>query len=249
MTIRLGLLGVVLLVTMPALAGVWAADSVQLSWSNRNDPMPLSPPKLQLEALPESVRAAIKTVQEHPCLTAKGPAETFNADPNVYRWLLEHPELGVRMWRQLGARVTDIYEQSPGVYRWQDDHGSDLHWYTVYRGPGLHVWYAEGKVKPNLLVPLTPFRCVVMLRYLEGKDATGKSAIKHQAYFQLHCERGLLALATRLLGASAPRLTEQYLGQLQMFYGGLAWYLGQDEQHAKTLYQKVGLIQATPTMP
>ena len=47
-----------------------------------------------------------------------------------------------------------------------------------------------------------------------------------------------------LLGAWAPRLAEQYLGQLQLFYGGMAWYLYQDAERAKKMYRRLGLTAA-----
>jgi hypothetical protein len=53
-----------------------------------------------------------------------------------------------------------------------------------------------------------------------------------------------MALAARILGASAPRMAEQYLGQLQMFYGGMAWYLHQDEARAQAMYRRIGLHTA-----
>jgi hypothetical protein len=39
----------------------------------------------------------------------------------------------------------------------------------------------------------------------------------------------------RLLGPSAPRLAEQYLGQLQLFFSALVWYLDQHPERAAGL--------------
>jgi hypothetical protein len=179
-------------------------------------------------------------------LSSRGPSESFNADPFMYRWLLEHPDVGVKLWRVLGARVADINERE-GVYYWQDTQGSKLHWHIAYRDNGLLVWYAEGKVKPALLLPCSAFRAVVVMAYTVGQDATDKPAIRHQVHFSVNCDSRAVALAARILGASAPRLIEQYLGQLQMFYGGLAWYLGQDQERARELFQKVGLKMPEPS--
>jgi hypothetical protein len=201
---------------------------------------PFGMPELPLESMTLSARERIGSVLRDPTLSSKGPSETFNADPAMYRWLLEHPEAGVKLWRLLGARVADILERD-GVYYWRDGQGSDLHWHIAYRGHGLHVWYAEGKVKPGLLLPTSAFRAVAVMRYTEGKDVTGKPAIRHQVHFSVHCDGRAVALAARLLGASAPRLAEQYLGQLQMFYGGMAWYLGQDSDRARKLFARIGI--------
>src|SRR4051794_36995778 len=80
-------------------------------------PAPFSPaapapffgiPDVHLQSLPADIRAGIQAVIDRPTLSAKGPSETFNADTGTYRWLLEHPDAGTKMWRLLGARVMDI---------------------------------------------------------------------------------------------------------------------------------------------
>jgi hypothetical protein len=190
------------------------------------------------ESLPAAFREPIRSVTEHPTLTAKGPSETFNADPGMYRWLLEHPETGVKLWRQLGGKVAEISDHN-GRYSWKDDKGSEVYWQIAYRSRGIHLWFAEGRIKPGILFPSSPFRAVVIMHYTEGKDTSGKPAIRHQVQFFVRCDSRALALAARLFGASAPRILEQYLGQLQMFYGGLAWYLAQDDNRARNLFRQV----------
>jgi hypothetical protein len=197
-------------------------------------------PPIPLDSLPAEVRDGARAVLEKPTLSARGSAETFACQPAMYRWLLEHPDTAVRLWRQLGARVADI-EDKGGVYCWADTNGSEVHWQAVLRKPGVHLWYAEGKVKPGLLFPAAAVKALAMLCYAEGVDAEGRPALRHQVHFLLRTDSRALTIAARLLGGTAPRLAEQYLGQLQLFYGGLAWYLAQDEERAAVMFRKIGL--------
>jgi hypothetical protein len=201
---------------------------------------PSAGPPLPLDAAPPGIREQLGYVLEKPSLTAAAPAETFVSPPELYRWLLERPDVTAKLWRQLGANVHEVKE-TDGRFRWSDEHGSEVFWSIALKAPGLHVWYAEGKVKPALLVPMTSFKAVVYLKYTEGKDVDDQPAIRHQVHFVLRCDSRAVALAMRLMGKSAPRLTEQYLGHLQTFYGGMAWYLYQDEERARKMYKKVGL--------
>jgi hypothetical protein len=202
---------------------------------------PPGPPHIPLESLPASQRENVKAVLDKPTLSARGISETFNADLSVYRWLLEHPDVGVKLWRLLGAKVSDIGAHN-GVYVWTDDQGSEVRWQIIHRGDGLHAWLAEGKVKPALLVPTSTFRALAVMHYVAGKDTRGKPAIRHQVHFLIRCDSRAMALAARILGASAPHLAEQYLGQLQMFYGGMAWYLSQDPQRARKMLRDTGIV-------
>jgi hypothetical protein len=206
--------------------------------------------RIPLDSMPPQLREKVRSVVAQPSLSSKGPAVTFNTDLGTYHWLLEHPDLAVKLWRLKGAKVADI-EQRGAAYRWDDEQGSEVLWHTALRSPGMHVWYAEGKVKPATLVPMTSFRAVAVMHYVEGKDLDGKPAIRHQVHFMLRCDSKAISLATRILGASVPRQVEQYLGQLQMFYGGMAWYLTHDEARARRMYRQIGLTvseEATPTI-
>lgn len=197
-------------------------------------------PRLPLDLVPASLRAKLSHVLERPSLIAAAAPETFNSPPELYRWLLERPDITARLWRLLGANVHDV-KDTDGRFRWTDEHGSEVYWSIALKAPGLHVWFAEGKVKPALLVPMTSFKAIVYLKYTLGKDFLERPAIQHQVHFVLRCDSRAIALALRLLGKSAPQMTERYLGQLQTFYGGMAWYLHQDEARARKMYQQLGL--------
>jgi hypothetical protein len=226
---------------------VWLLLLAGLVRAGGGDPPPATAgmPRIPLESLPFAIREGIQAVLDNPTLASKGIPETFNADPAMYHWLLGHADVVAKLWRLLGAKVSDINEHE-GLYSWQDGHGSDVHWYIAYRGKGIHAWYAEGKAKPTLLLPASPFRALAVLQYTEGKDPAGKPAIRHQVHFLLRCDGRAMALAARILGASAPHLAEQYLGHLQMFYGGLAWYLWQDDDRARRMFHQVGVKVEEP---
>jgi hypothetical protein len=204
-------------------------------------------PAIPLDSLDPDLRDKVRSVLARPTLSARSRPETFNTDHAFYRYLLDHPDHAVKLWRRLGAQVSDINDQGGGRYVWQDGQGSMVHWQIGLRAPGLHLWYAEGKVRPGLFLPAQTFRALALLHYTEGVDTKGLPAVRHQVHFVLRCDNRAVALVTRLMGHSAPRLAEQYLGQLQAFYGGMAWYVYQDDERARQLFQQVGLTM--PELP
>jgi hypothetical protein len=190
-----------------------------------------------LEELPPAVRERVRTVLERPTLSARGPLEAFHCRPSLYFWLLDHPDLAVRLWRGLGARCTDIYPRGEGSFTWKDAQNGEVHWDTVLRTPRQRIWYAEGKVRPGLMLPAVTIRAVVVLNHQEGTDGGGKPAVRHQMDLILHADSRAVNLATRLFGASAPRMAEDYVGQMEMFFGALAWYLTQHPDKATELFE------------
>jgi hypothetical protein len=52
----------------------------------------------------------------------------------------------------------------------------------------------------------------------------------------IHTDSKATALATRLMGDSAPKTAERFLGQLQMFYAAMAWFLDQHPDKAEKMF-------------
>ncbi len=211
------------------------------------------PARVPLEELPPAVRDRVRKVLEHPTLSARGPAEGFCCSPLLYYWLVEHPDQAARLWRGLGAQCTNILNLGGGRFGWEDAQAGEIHWDTVLRGPHQRVWYAEGQVKPAPLLPSAPVHAVLVLHHVEGRDGDGHPAMRHQMDLVLHTDSRALALAARLFGVAAPRAAEQYIAQMEMFFGALAWYLTEHPAKAKTLFEQLqhpaGTDAASPPHP
>jgi hypothetical protein len=188
-----------------------------------------------MERLPYAVREQVRQTLAQPTFHARGPFESFLCDPRQYYWFLDHPDRAVVAWRRLGAKCVDIQDRGDGRFGWSDSLGSDVSWSTVYQDAHMRVWYAEGRVRPGSLLPFLPVRAVVVLRYAEECDRSGQSFLRHQAELFLHTDSKTVAVVARLVGASAPRVGEQYVAQLEMFYSALAWYFGQHPRQAEAL--------------
>jgi hypothetical protein len=195
--------------------------------------------RVPLEQLPAEVREPLRKVLERPTLSARGPAETFHCRPSLYQWIVDHPDQAVCLWRRLGAQCPDIRCEGPGRFTWHDPQAGDLHWQTVLNTPQQRIWYAEGKVRPAPLLPASMVRAVVVLHVANSPDSDGRATVRHQIDLVLHTDSRALAFAARLFGASAPRLAESYIGQMEMFFGALAWYLSDNPQRAQALFQQL----------
>ena len=240
--VRFGWLGVVAVLAVAAPAAPQRASSPTTTAVAEGETGPsLGVP---LDELPLSEREHVRLVLDRPTLTARGLAEVFTCRPEHYQWLLDHPDQAVRLWRCLGIKCADIVDRG-GYFTWSDDKGSGMRWQEVYRSPDRRVWYAEGKVNPGFLLPTASIQAVVVLHYTEGTDAVGRPAMRQQIELALHAESHLLAAAAKLIGASVPHLAQQYVGQIQMFYGALAWYLNQHPRHAEVLFEQMSKPAAT----
>lgn len=188
-----------------------------------------------LAEVPAGYREKMRLVITHPTLHTRGPVEVFRGQPGFYHWLMDHPDKAVTMWRKMGARCTEITDRGNGRFGYTDKQGSDIAWDTVHRAEGERIWFAEGVASPGSVFPLFPVRAVVVLRYTESPDAFGRVVFHHQAELWMQTDSKAAALMAKLVGSSAPKLAEQCVGQLELFFSALVYYIDRHPERIETL--------------
>jgi hypothetical protein len=187
--------------------------------------------------LNERAGALARLMMDRPTVQARGRSETFSCTPEQYYWLLDNPDRAVSAWRRLGAKCVSIQRRGPGKFGYADETGSNVSWETIHQGPGVRIWFAEGKVKPSGVLPLVPVKALVILRYSEQKTADGSLVVQHHAEVVIHTESKAAAAVTKMMGSSAPKLAEQGLGQLQMFFSALSCFVDRHPELVETIFR------------
>jgi hypothetical protein len=194
--------------------------------------------EVPLAELPEHVREQVRAVIEQPTISGCGPVENFAGRIEGYRWLLDHPDRVAQAWLRLRTPCLIITSPSEHHFRWVEPHGSDLAWETIQRTPDVRIWYAEGHVRPGRLCPPVPVRAVMVMRFRDERDWVGHPHVEHHADLFLQTDSAAASMVLRLLGPSIPSMTEQCLGQLEMFFSGMSTYLHRHPDQAAALLAK-----------
>lgn len=198
---------------------------------------PATPIAIPWNDLSERSAALARQAADRPTVQARGPVDTFTCNPEQYLWLLDNPDRAVTAWRRLGAKCVSIQRRGAGKFGYADAAGSDVAWEVVHRAPGLRIWFADGKVKPSPVLPLVPVKALVVLRYVESKTPEGATTMQHHAEVVIHTDSKAASAVTKLMGQSAPKLAEQGLGQLQLFFSALSCYVGRHPERVEMLFR------------
>lgn len=191
---------------------------------------------LPLDDLPAGVRDTVRRILEQPTLSASAPTEDFAGPPAVYQWLLDHPDRAAKAWRRLGSPCLEITDRGQGWFGWTDQQGSDLRWETVYRDAQMRIWYCEGKAKPGVLLPPLTVHAVVILHHGSYVDSAGRPRVCHQADLYFQTDSRTAAILARLMGTAAPRLAQQCVTQMQIFFSALTRYVDRHPERADMLF-------------
>jgi hypothetical protein len=202
---------------------------------------------LPLDEMAPPVRERVRQVVQQPTLAAHAPVEVFPCQPELYHWLLDHHDRASLAWRRLGTRCIEITDRGGGRFGWTDGQGSDVVWEEVYRGQRERIWYAQGIVRGGVLLPAVPVRAVAVLRHAETRDEGNRPLMSHQLSLYALADSKAASLAKRLFGASIPRLADQYVVQMELFFSALARHLQRHPDQVEPLLSDAVRLTPSPT--
>lgn len=216
---------------------LWMSHQSACAQDSPQRPMPRSKSALpvSLDGVPRATRDAIEEVVKKPTISATAPLEEFTSTAAMYLWLLDHPNRVSLAWQRLNVGAIDITAMRDGRFAWKDELGSELVWSTVAKNGEGRIWFAEGKVKPAVLLPKVPVKAVAVLRHGIRKNDLGEPMIRHQVEVFLQTDSKAAALVTRMFGETAPKMAEQGAEQLLMFFSGIARYVDRNPTKAEVL--------------
>jgi hypothetical protein len=78
----------------------------------------------------------------------------------------------------------------------------------------------------------------MVMHFRDERDWVGHPHVEHHADLFLQTDSAAASMVLRLLGPSIPNMTEQCLGQLEMFFSGMSTYLHRHPDQAAALLAK-----------
>src|SRR5215471_18946572 len=85
--------------------------------------MPRANEPLPVNEIAGPERERVRQVVTQPTFKGKGAGEAFGGRPELYDWLLDHPDRALTAWRRLGAIASEISNDGNGFYSWRDTRG------------------------------------------------------------------------------------------------------------------------------
>lgn len=135
---------------------------------------------IPFDQLNRDAQEKILSVVRKPTLFRRMPLETIESDPDLYLFLVRHPDVVVNMWELMG--ITRLRLQRTGDYHFQADDGAGTRGKLelVYGTSSKHIFYAEGAYDGPLSQKQLAGRCVVILHSTYRPGTTQASRITSQ---------------------------------------------------------------------
>ncbi len=130
--------------------------------------------RIPFPQLTPDANAKLKSVVIGSSYFRSMPTETVDCDPEMFTFLVRHPEVIVNIWEVM--EVTKVSLQRSGPYQLQgsDGAGTNSKMDLVFGNDSMHIYFATGSYQGSLWARELNGKCVVILHNRPGPLPNGK---------------------------------------------------------------------------
>jgi len=133
--------------------------------------------KLPWDKLTPAAVAKIKTVVTGSPLFHQMPQQKIYADPEIYQFLIRHPDIIIGFWEQLGVTELSLREVRENQYILQETGGTTAAIEVLHRSDNLCIVYAKGEYRGSLLSKPYQGDVILILRTQYARDEANEPMV------------------------------------------------------------------------
>jgi len=157
--------------------------------------------------LSREARAKISSVLGATTIYRRLPSQLIECDPNLYVFLVEHPDLVVNIWEALGISEVSVERIGDNAFLADDKAGTLGRMEYLHRSPEMHLVYAEGSYEGPLFGRPIKGKSLLILQARYFRNSGGRHYVRCRMDAFLQVENvgvGMLAKTFQpLVGAAA----------------------------------------------
>ena len=135
---------------------------------------------IPFDKLDEATQAKLYGVVSNPSMYRRMPLQITDCDPQLYLFLVRHPEIVVNIWDLMGITKVSLKRVGPFSVDAIDGSGTVSRVDLVYGTPEIHILYAQGTYQGRLLKQKVTGRCVLVLKSWYSQADDGRVQITSQ---------------------------------------------------------------------
>lgn len=194
------------------------------------------PPALSTLSLPEPERRQVEAVAGGADVSTRVEAGAFVARPDVFEFLLDHPELAAHLARALRVARYRIWRTPEGLAL-DDGWGARGHFWVVLARPGARLMLARGQYDHAWLPPIRG-QAVAMIEYRLEPVEGGRCLVRPTVSGYVKLDSRLLAGVLRVASAAAQRKADLEAHRLAKVFAKVSRELEEDPAGALELLRR-----------
>ncbi len=135
---------------------------------------------IPMDKMRADMRVKLTQIVREPTLYRRLPVEVIDCDPEMYLFLVRHPEVVVNMWQLMGITKVRVHRTGEYVMDATDGAGTQSTIELLYGTREKHVLYAKGHYEGPLIRRRVNGECVLLLQSGYSQTDTGRVLISNR---------------------------------------------------------------------
>ncbi len=173
--------------------------------------------ELPLRRLSAANRRRADAVLANPSLFRKLPTIMVPADPKLYDYFVENPDVAVSIWRAMDISTFQMKAAGAGKYDAKVDDGTEGTVELLYRSPKEAVVLCNGTFKASPLVRAVNAQCILHLRTEYGHRRDGVTAVRHRVNMFVSFPSQSVETAAKLVSPISNVIIDRNFQELSLF--------------------------------
>ncbi len=198
---------------------------------------------IPFEKLDADSRAKISALLSGSHIFRRMPIHVGLCDPDLYLFLVRHPDVVVGIWEELGVSKLRMRQIGSGKYQTQETGGTTGTSQFIYQDPNLHLIWVEGVFSGPLLSKPVYGSSLLILRTGYVRDSDGKCYITSRLDTFTHIENVGIEFVTKTLQPLMGKVVDNNFLQTSAFVAGLSKTAETNPRGVRRLAGKLDKVQ------
>lgn len=177
---------------------------------------------IPVDQLDADARAKVGSVLSNVSIFRRMPVRVIDCDPNLYLFLVRHPDVIVNIWEVLKISTLKLRQLGPDTYRVAEAVGTLATVEYLYRSHDTHVIYAEGSYHGPLFARPVKGRALLILKSGYVREPDGRYYITTRLDTFVRVEHGGAELLTKTFHPLMGKTADVNFVQTVAFLGSLS---------------------------
>ena len=177
---------------------------------------------IPFEKLDDTQRAKISALLSESHVFRRLPVHVGPCDPDLYLFLVRHPDVVVGIWEELGISQLKMKQIGPDKYQTHESSGTVGTSEFLYQDPNLHLIWIEGMFNGPLLTKPVRGTSLLILRTGYIREPGGRHYITSRLDTFTHIDNVGIEFITKTLQPSMGKVVDNNFTQTSAFVAGLS---------------------------
>lgn len=177
---------------------------------------------IPIQLLAPEDRERVAGVLSNVTLYRRMPVQVVDCDPDLYYFLVRHPDVVVNIWEVLGITQLTVRQLEPNLFSMEDQAGTTGTFRYLYSSAETQLVYAEGCYKAPLMLKPVQGKTLLLLTSGYVQETSGRYSITNRLDTFVQIEPGGVEILTKTLQPFLTRIADANFVQTLAFVGSLS---------------------------